>query len=133
MEFGSGRWVGGAVGSVEGEPPLIVCDLPYVFVEEPVVPSAEKDQIVQVGGSALAPVEDVVGVDPGGPSAAGEPASPVAGLEQPSQPPGDRHGPPSHPDDPVVPLDGAFDDRITGQPSGGVVGYQGAQPGFGDT
>ena len=51
---------------------------PLVFVEVPVVVSAEEDE---VGGSSSTPVEDVVGLGPVCVVASGEPAAAVAVVE----------------------------------------------------
>ncbi len=38
--------------------------MPAVFVDKPVVKPAEEDQIVQIGGSAFRPVDNVVNLKP---------------------------------------------------------------------
>jgi hypothetical protein len=64
VETGSWWWVFLSIWFAEdGAPGLVGFDLPSVFVEEPVVVSAEEDQIVQIGGSTISPVSDVMGVD----------------------------------------------------------------------
>jgi hypothetical protein len=53
-----------------------------VVVCDGVVVAAEQDEVVQVGGSAVGPVDDVVGDAPGGwAGAAGEGAAAVSGGE----------------------------------------------------
>lgn len=49
-------------------------DVPALFVYEPVVVSADEDQIVQVCGSSVCPVLSVVDFEPVVASASGEPA-----------------------------------------------------------
>ena len=65
VESGSDWWVDASVGFPEdGFGVSVVFDRPSVFVEEPVVVSAEEDQIFQVGGSSIGPMGLVVGVEP---------------------------------------------------------------------
>ena len=64
---GSGwdRWVDASVWSPEdGFAVSVVLDGPSMFVEEPVVVTAEEDQIVQVGGSSVCPMCLVMSVEP---------------------------------------------------------------------
>jgi hypothetical protein len=72
-----------AVGSVDGEGVAVVGGGPSGSVDDVVVVVAEQDEVGEVGGSAVFPVDDVVGVAPaGGPVAAGEDAAAVAGDER---------------------------------------------------
>ena len=65
VESGSGGWVDLAVGFPEdGFPVRVVFDLPSVLMEEPVVITTEQDEIVQIGGSSISPVSDVMGMEP---------------------------------------------------------------------
>ena len=60
-----GQGVDPSVGFVEGElAAWVAFDGPSVFVEEPVVISTQQDQIVEVGGSPVGPMLDVVAMDP---------------------------------------------------------------------
>jgi hypothetical protein len=60
-------WVeGGAVGSGGCDGGAVEVELPAVFVDSSVVVSAEEDEVVEVGGAAVDPVRQVVGLGPGG-------------------------------------------------------------------
>ncbi len=72
-----------------------------------VVVLAQKYQVVQVGGSSIGPMSDVVGVEPPGALAVGEPASAVSTAKLGQQPRGNHPGRPADPDDrSVVAVDG---------------------------
>ena len=65
VESGSDRWVDASVGFPEyGFAVSVVFDRPSVFMEEPVVVTAEEDQIVQIGWSSIGPMCLVVGMEP---------------------------------------------------------------------
>ncbi len=55
-------------------------DIPAVFVEVPVVKPAEEDEIVQIGGSAFRPVNNMVDLKPVGVVTSGEPADPTVTM-----------------------------------------------------
>jgi hypothetical protein len=64
------------VGSVEFEVwSSVVGDGPAVLVEEPVVVSAEEDEIVEVGGASVGPVDDMMDLEPVFGSASNPPAA----------------------------------------------------------
>ena len=67
---------------------------------QPVVIRAEQDQVVQVGGAAVLPVPQVVGVQAAGGSAAGDHTAVVAVLQGAAQPAADAAGGASRADDP---------------------------------
>jgi hypothetical protein len=59
--------------------------MPPVFVEVPVVKPAEEDQIVQIGGPAFRPVDNVMNLKPVGVVTSGEhTGSSVTMMNQPS-------------------------------------------------
>ena len=59
---------------------VVYADFPGGVVDDAVVAAAQQDEIVEVGGAAVGPVSDVVGVGPaGGVGAAGVGAALVAG------------------------------------------------------
>ncbi len=64
VESGSARRVDLTVGSSKnGFAFWVVFDTPPVLMEEPVVVTAEQDQIAQIGGSTVGPMGLVVGMD----------------------------------------------------------------------
>ena len=71
-----------AVGSGDGEVVGFAGEFPSASVGEGVVVAAEEDQVFEVGGSALGPVGDVVGVAPGGGAVASGPPSSAASRRQ---------------------------------------------------
>ena len=75
------RSLPGVVGAGRdlGCPGVAESDLPLTAMDEAVMPAAEQVGVVEVGGSAVGPVPDVVVVSPGaGYGAAGEDAADVA-------------------------------------------------------
>ncbi len=103
--------------------------MPAVLVEKTVMKTAEKDQIVQVGGASIGPVLDVMGLHPSGAVTSDPPAVVIPGFDQSSQPAGDRPTVSTHSDDDVVPMDHDFDHGVTGETSSGLVGDHRA-PGY---
>ena len=77
-------------------------DGPSVFVDQPVMEGTQSYQVVEVGGSAVGPVHDVVDLGPAGAPAAGEPAVLVAGLDESFEPGGDGAGGSPYSDYPVT-------------------------------
>jgi hypothetical protein len=80
------RWVADeqfAVGGFDGEGGGgVELEVPAVLVDQVVVSSAERDEVVELGGAAVWPVPDVVGLAPGRwPVAAGVAAAFVADGE----------------------------------------------------
>ena len=75
---GSMRWGG-------GQPPVgLVLQLPAALMDRPMMGSAHQDQVVQVGGAAVQPVPQVMGLTPGqGPPAVGEDTAAVADGQGP--------------------------------------------------
>ena len=59
-------------------------DTPVVFVDKPVVERAEKDQIVEVGGSSLSPMLNVVDLEPPGVATSGIPAAATVTVDDQS-------------------------------------------------
>ncbi len=114
--WGSGRWAGqrcraqcsaGAVadrqrvsGSGDGD------DAPMV---QPMMIGAQQHQVVQLGGAAVLPVPDVVGVQTPGGATPGHRAGRMAILQGTAQPAADQPGRPPRPDG----LPGAFQPRLT--------------------
>jgi hypothetical protein len=83
-------WDGGelAVGAADQSP--------AAFMDRPMMGPAQQDQVVQVGGAAMQPVPQMMGLTPGqGPVAGGEDTAavthgqgdPLAGLDDPAGPP----------------------------------------------
>jgi hypothetical protein len=59
------RPVRGAVGTDEDDVAVgVALDAPAAFVNEAVMVGAQGDEVVEVGGATLGPVDDVVGVGP---------------------------------------------------------------------
>ena len=82
-----------SVGSPEdGFAVSVVFDRPSVLMEEPVVVTAEEDQIVQIGGSSIGPMCLVMGVEPTFERTSGPPAVPVPMPELVTQPGWDQPG-----------------------------------------
>jgi hypothetical protein len=66
----------GPVGMQEGElAPGMACNAPPALVHKPVMERAQQHQVVEIGGSALCPMHEMVGVSPAGSFASGEAAS----------------------------------------------------------
>jgi hypothetical protein len=51
-----------------------------VLVEVAMMMSAEEDEVVEVGGPAVGPMLDVVGLEPAGVPTSGEPADPTISV-----------------------------------------------------
>ena len=80
MEWFGWLGVDAVVGSAEHEPAVSgVGDGPAVVVEEPVVVSTQQDQIVEVGGASVGPVDDMMDLEP----VAGAPSDPPAPVSVP--------------------------------------------------
>ena len=63
----------------------VAADEHLALVDEPVVMPAEHDQVAFVGGAAMGPVDDVVGIEEAPMLAAREAAAAVAGLDRAAQ------------------------------------------------
>ena len=108
--------------------------MPAVFVDKPVMKPAEEGQIVQIGGSAFRPVDNVMDLKPVGVVASVEPTgSTVTVGYQSSQPSGNSPTVSSDPDDLGTVGDDGFEDTVTGESLCGLVGNQSTRPQFGDT
>ena len=59
----------------------ITTDLPLGIVEQSMVIAAQRDEVVEIGATAVDPVHDVMDVHPSPPMTAWEPASSVAGRQ----------------------------------------------------
>ncbi len=95
---------------------------------------AEQNQVVQVGGTTVGPMLNVVDLDPCSVPTSGELAvSAVTMGYQSSQPAGDGPGVPSDSDHDTAVGDHRFDNTITGQSSGRLVGDECSAAQFGDT
>ena len=94
---------------------------------QPVVIGAEQYQVVQLGGAAVFPVPEVMGVQTAGGATAGNRAHAVAVLERAAQPPVDQPGCSSGTDGLAVTLEPDFTGGITGQVSAFGVGQQRTQ------
>src|SRR6185312_12819114 len=107
-----------ACGSGDGD------DAPVV---QPMVIRAEQYQVGQLGGAAVFPVSDVVGVQTTGGTTARNRAHAVAILEGAAKPPVDHPGRPAGTDNLAVPFEPDFTGGITGQVSALGVGQQRTQ------
>ncbi len=108
--------------------------MPAVFVEKPVVKTAEEDQIVQVGAASLGPVLDVVDLQPACVLTPGKLASPViAVVDESSQPAEDGSAVSSDTDHNTAVGDNSFENTVTGESSGCLVGNQSRVGQLGDT
>jgi hypothetical protein len=89
---GCRMWWGG------GQPAVVLAlEPPATLVDRAVVGPAQQDQVDQVGGAAVQPVDQMMGVTPGqGPLAVGEPTAPVAHRQ--GDPLGAGHDPAGPPD-----------------------------------
>ena len=113
VEPGSDWWVDLTVGSPEDVFPVsVVFDNPSVFVEEPVVISAEQDQIVQIGGSTVSPMGPMVGLNEVSGATTGELTATITMPELVTQPGRDQTGTTSDPQHFGVVVDGTFDQRV---------------------
>src|SRR5919106_2544029 len=96
---------------------------PPALVDEAVVGVAQEHQVVQVGGPAIGPVDQVVGVQPPLPLASGEPAGPSVPVpEHPEEGTGHTPAPPAHPHRAALPLQDPLDPPVAGQPADGIRG-----------
>ena len=74
----AGGWFGHFVGAVVASP-----DAPAAFVAEGVVAPAEQAEVLFVGGAAMFPPDEMMGVAPGGrPVTAGEHTAAVADRQR---------------------------------------------------
>ena len=94
---------------------------------QPVVIGADQHQVGQLGGAAVFPVPDVVGVQTAGGSTTGNRAGAVAVLERTAQPAVDQAGRPPGADDLAVTFEPDFTGGITGQVSAFGLGEQRTQ------
>ena len=73
VESGTDWWVDLSVGFTKHVFGVsVVFDRPSVLMKEPVVVSAEEDEIVQIGGSSIGPMGLVMGMDEVSAATAGE-------------------------------------------------------------
>jgi len=64
LPLGRSRWIGGPTWSSEHESVVVVSgDVPAMLVNEEVMPPAQQDQIVQIGGTTLRPVLEMVDLE----------------------------------------------------------------------
>ena len=84
---------------------------------QPVMIGADQHQVVQLGGAAVFPVPDVVGVQTAGGATTGHRAAGVAVLEGTAKPAADQAGRPPGADDLPVTFEPHFTGGITGQVS----------------
>src|SRR4029079_2583650 len=116
---GVAEWSAGAVGDDE-----IVwgcADGDDAAVVQPVVIGADQHQVGQVGGAAVFPMLEVVGVQAAGGSAAGDHAAAVAVCQRAAQPPVDQPGLPPGADDLAVPFEHHLAGGVAGQVAAVVV------------
>ena len=112
-------------------------DLPVLFVDEVMVAAAQEDEVLQVGGAAVGPVHEVVGVEADGAGASGGSAVPVAVLQQSEQILGDGPGPAAELErDTATSSSNGLADGVARQTSCGVVrdgdtGFAGVEVGAG--
>ena len=96
--------------------------------------SAEENQVVQVGGTTVAPVLDVVDLQPACVATADPLASPaIAVVYQSSQPAGDGPAVPTYTDHGAAVGDDSLENTVTGESSGCFVGNQSRLGQLGDT
>jgi hypothetical protein len=97
-------------------PGRMPADPPPALVDQPVVGVAQKDQVLQVGGSAVGPVDQVVGVEPPPALAPGEPAGPLVPVgEDPEEGAPDGPAPPPDPHRVAPGLQNPLDGPVAGQ------------------
>ena len=114
IEPGSSRRIDAPVRFAEDRAPArVVPDRPSMFVQEPVMVSAQQDEIAQVGGATIGPVDLVVPMNPTVMGTAGETASSITEPELPTQPTRDHPGATPHPEHSHVVGDAALDDPVT--------------------
>ncbi|VBA33961.1 hypothetical protein LAUMK13_00378 [Mycobacterium innocens] len=94
---------------------------------QPVVIRAEQHQIGQLGGTAVFPVPEVVGVQTTGRITAGNRARAVAVLEGAAKPPVDHAGRPAGTNDLAITFEPNFTGGITAQVAAFGVGQQRTQ------
>ncbi len=82
---------------------------------QPVVIGADQDQVGQLGGAAVFPMLNVVGVQTAGGAAAGHRAAAAAMLQRAAKPPADQPGRPPGPNDLTGAFEPHFSRGITGQ------------------
>ena len=88
-------------------------DLPAVPMNQTMVESAKGDQVVEVGGTTIGPVPNVMNLSPLGPAATCEATTLVSALHQAAEPVGNLSGGPTHShSDPTLPVEGWLDPRV---------------------
>ena len=132
-----GGWFGGRASdpALSGRPALsvtveMVCgsgDGDDAAMVQPVVIGADQHQVGQLGGAAVFPVPDVVGVQTAGGATTGNRAGAVAVLQRAAQPAADQPGRPAGADDLAVTFEPDFAGGITGQVSAFGLGEQRTQ------
>jgi hypothetical protein len=105
---------------------------PPSFVDQPVVGVAQEDEVVEVRGPSVGPVDEVVGVQPPLPFAPGEPAPPaVAMSEDPVDRLRDLTTTAPNPHRPPLGLQHPLDPRVASQPADRLGGKAMATLGLG--
>jgi hypothetical protein len=105
----------------------ISADLPSLLMQESVVAAAEQDQVVEVGQSVVDPVLAVMTLQSAGLVASGCSAVPVTVLEESVEVGRDGLGASTEPErDALSVFDEDLADRVTGEPTRGVIRYRDA-------
>src|SRR5438046_10146422 len=77
----------------------------------------QENEILEIGPAAVAPLHDVVGLQPSEPAAAGEDAAAVSEPHRPQQPRRGDAASPSDADAAALALEAPLDPRVAGQPA----------------
>src|SRR5438270_13954205 len=93
-------WAGGELAAVRADEDQlavrVALDAPIPLVNKAMVERTKLDEISHVGGAAVGPMADVVGVDPAPPLAAQEAAPAVPAAHGPVEPGGNGSPRPAH-------------------------------------
>jgi hypothetical protein len=94
-------------------------------VDEAMMMPTQQDEIVEVGGTTIGPVLDVMNLQPSRVAAAGELASAtVPVIDNASQPSGDDPGVSANSHDGLPIMNDGLENTLASQPSGGLVWHQ---------
>jgi hypothetical protein len=100
-------------------------------MDQAVMGVAQQDEVVEVGGSTICPVDQMVGLDPPLPLAPGEAAPQVTMAEQSRELAGDGPAPPADPHRASSGFQDPLDPPVAGQPADRVGSQAGSTLGLG--
>ncbi len=118
-------WIWSPIGSTEHHLVVgITRDVPTVLVNKPVVKTTQQDQIVEVGGSTLSPMLDVMDLYPSAVLASRELTHGVSIMDHTTQPAGNDAAVATNANHLWAVMNDRFDHGVTTQTLCGLIGNQ---------